>query len=341
MKKLGLFLLVAVLLAAGAGWYLWRTAMQPNTIAANQNHVLVDSNTTVQALVEQLGAQGLLVDAGSLRRTARWMKFGDEQVRFGRYSIPANYTNRQLINHLKSSKEAPVDVITNNVREVSDLAGDVARQIAVDSLQLLHTMLDPIILDKFGLDSATAMTLYIPNTYKLYWSTSPEAFVERMAKEHDKWWSAKGRDAKAQQLGLTRAEVYTLASIVDKESNLNKEKARIAGVYLNRLKRGIALQADPTVVYATRIFDLKRVLNRHLAIDSPYNTYRYAGLPPGPIYMASIAGLEAVLNAEDHRYLYFCAAPGYGSEHLFATNLAQHNANARKFHRWLNKQGIR
>ncbi len=341
MKKLLIILLLLACVGGAVAWYVWQSAMSPNTVAVDKNYVLLTEGTTVDQLSDLLSTSGLLQDQASFKRTASWMEYSDDNVRYGRFAIPANYSNRDLINYLKSAKEAPVNVITNNVREITDLAGSVAAQIAIDSLTLLEAMLDTAVLHKYGLTPNTALTLYIPNTYQVYWSTTAEAFVERMAKEYDKWWSKDNRLAKAQALGLTRQEVYTLASIIDKESNLNAEKPRIAGVYLNRLSRGIALQADPTVVFATRIFDLKRVLNKHLTMDSPYNTYKYAGLPPGPIYMASIAGLEAVLNPEDHQYLYFCAAPGYGSQHLFATNLRQHNANARRFHKWLNQQGIK
>lgn len=341
MKKVLILLLILAIVGGVVSWYVWQSAMAPNTVKSEHNFILVAEGTTIDQIANQLTSKGLLREASSFKRTASWMKYTDEDVRYGRFNIPAEYSNRDLINHLKSAKEAPVNVIINNVREITDLAKSVAAQIAIDSTTLVAAMLDTNVLERYGLTPSTALTLYIPNTYQVYWSTSGSDFVDRMATEHDKWWSKDGRRAKAEALGLTPQEVYTLASIVDKESNLNKEKPTIAGVYLNRLKRGIALQADPTVVFATRIFDLKRVLNKHLAMDSPYNTYKYAGLPPGPIYMASIAGLEAVLNPEEHNYLYFCAAPGYGSQHQFATNLKQHNANARRFHRWLNQQGIK
>ena len=211
----------------------------------------------------------------------------------------------------------------------------------MDSLALSDYLLKEETLAELGFTRENIISLFIPNTYEVWWNSSPEALIKRLKAEHEKWWSNKSRLDKIKELGLSPSEAYTLASIVDKESNLNKEKPRVAGVYYNRIQKGIPLQADPTVVFATGQYDLRRVLNKHLEIDSPYNTYKYRGLPPGPIYMASIDGLNAVINLENHDYLYFCAAPGYGSEHLFAKTLTQHNINARKFHRWLNQQGIR
>jgi len=185
------------------------------------------------------------------------------------------------------------------------------------------------------------LSLFIPNTYEFWWDSSANEIINRMAKENRKFWEAKNRSKKAEALGLDKKQVYTLASIVEKETQANSEKERIAGVYLNRLKRGMLLQADPTVVFAVNQFDLKRVLNKHLEFDSPYNTYKNKGLPPGPIYMPGIRSIDAVLNAEKHNYLYFCAKPDDSGTHAFATNLIGHNKNAQRYWNWLRKNGIR
>ena len=184
------------------------------------------------------------------------------------------------------------------------------------------------------------MSIFIPNTYQVYWNISPTELIDRMKKESDKFWSDKNRMDKLAKLEMTKEEVYTLASIVEKETNYVPEKATVAGVYLNRLNKGIMLQADPTVVFANNDFKIRRVLNKHLEKDSPYNTYKYAGLPPGPIAIASISSIDAVLENKDHKFLYFCAVPDNSGQHAFAKTLSQHNANARKFQRWLNKQRI-
>jgi UPF0755 protein len=187
----------------------------------------------------------------------------------------------------------------------------------------------------------TAMSAFIPNTYQIYWNTSPKAVLLRMIEEHDKFWDKENRRAKAEAMGYTPKEVYTLASIVETESQHKPERPRIAGVYINRLDRGIPLQADPSIVFALGDFSLKRILKKHLQVDSPYNTYKNAGLPPGPIYMSSISSIDAVLNYEEHDYLYFCAKPDFSRTHNFAKTLSAHNVNARNFHKWLNKRGVR
>ena len=173
------------------------------------------------------------------------------------------------------------------------------------------------------------------------WNIAPEAIADRMEKEHQFFWSQNNRLQKAKEIGLSPTEVYTLASIVEKESQSKIERPIIAGLYLNRLKTGIPLQADPTVVFAVGDFTLRRVLNKHLEIDSPYNTYRFTGLPPGPICMPSISSLDAILNAEKHRYLYMCAKPDNSGLHVFAESLSEHNVNANRYRRWLNQRGIR
>jgi UPF0755 protein len=186
----------------------------------------------------------------------------------------------------------------------------------------------------------SAATIFLPNTYQLYWNISAQGFYERMLSEYKKFWSAKGREDKAGTLGLSKTECSILASIVQKETNLKDEKSIIAGVYLNRIKRGMPLQADPTVVFAVGDFSIKRVLNKHLLFDSPYNTYLNVGLPPGPICLPETSSIDAVLNAQEHKYLYFCAKPGYDGAHLFATNLINHNRNAQIYQQWLNREGI-
>ncbi|HFB99774.1 MAG TPA: endolytic transglycosylase MltG, partial [Phaeodactylibacter sp.] len=204
-------------------------------------------------------------------------------------------------------------------------------------MQLAHNQ---EFINKLGFKKETLISLFIPNTYEFFWNTNAKQFFEKMKKEQGIFWKKNNREKKAADLNMTKAEVYTLASIVERETNQNDEKKRIAGVYLNRLKKGILLQADPTVVFATRDFAARRVLNRHINFDSPYNTYKYAGLPPGPISMASISSIDAVLNAEKHSYLYFCAKPDNSGHHAFAKTLAGHNRNANKFRNWLNKQRI-
>jgi UPF0755 protein len=221
-----------------------------------------------------------------------------------------------------------------------NVAAKAARFIEPDSLAIVRLFQDQDYLDSIGYNTETLMTLFIPNTYEFYWNTTPRAFVERMIKEHDKFWN-KERRAKAEKLGLNPAEVYTLASIVERETLRNDEKQRMAGVYHNRILKGMLLQADPTAVFASRDFNTPRVTNYHLSIDSPYNTYKYTGLPPGPISMSSISSIDAVLNRESHDYLYFCAKGDGSGYHNFAKTLAAHNQNAAIYRENLRKRGKR
>jgi len=225
----------------------------------------------------------------------------------------------------------------NNVRLQEELAGKISGYVEPDSLTVLSKMKDPEFCRQYGLDTHTIMSLFIPNTYQVYWNTNVDKLFGKMAEEHKIFWSKSDRSAKADGLGLSKEEVYTLASIVEKETQVNNEKPAVAGVYLNRLNNGMKLQADPTVVFAIREWDLKRVLLSHLTFDSPYNTYRNSGLPPGPICMPEISSIDAVLNAEQHDYLYFCAKPGGVGEHAFAVTFEEHLQLAKIYRQWVDK----
>ncbi len=263
----------------------------------------------------------------------------------GKYKIPKETNSYyELVGILRSAQQLPVKITFNNLRQKEQLAGIADPLLELDSIQLAHLMNQPELLAEYGLNDTTAMTLFIPDTYEFFWNTSAEEFMERMYKEYQKFWSTKNRLAKADSIGLSPTEVYILASIVDAETTFQPEKARIAGVYLNRLRtKGWKLEADPTVVFAVGDFSIRRVTKAMLETDSPYNTYLYPGLPPGPIRMASKSAIDAVLNAEQHNYWFFCAKPpteGEPAQHAFARTVAQHNANARRYRAWLNSQRI-
>ena len=260
-------------------------------------------------------------------------------VRPGKYKIMNGMSNNDLINLLRSGNQTPVRLTFNNTRTLEDFCGKIAQQIEADSLNLLQYLQNEENLTKFGFKGNTVIGMFIPNTYQVYWNMDAEAFTKRMYNEYAKYWNAE-RLKKAEEIGLSPIEVSTLASIVDEETIKNDEKARVAGVYMNRLKRRIKLDADPTLKFALGDFTIKRVLNKHKRINSPYNTYKYGGLPPGPIRQASISGIEAVLNYEKHKYIYFCANPDFSGYHVFARTLREHNRNARKYQNALNKRGI-
>ena len=272
---------------------------------------------------------------------SKFMSYKDATIKDGKYLLKDGWSNRDLIGVLRSGNQVPINVTFNNVRNIEELSGKLSVYFSSDSLAILNYFTDQSTLASQEVNKENIITLFIPNTYQMYWNQSPESIMKRMKKEYNDFWNANDRKTKAEKLGLSKSEVYTLASIVEKETNYNPERKRMAGVYLNRLSKGIPLQADPTVVFAVGDFSIRRVLNVHLETDSPYNTYKYAGLPPGPIFMPSVNSIDAVLNAEKHDFLYFCAKPGYDGEHLFAKTLRQHNVNANKYRRWLNSEGIR
>jgi len=306
-----------------------------------QLDIKIPSKSSFQSLYEIIKSENILIDTTSFLRVAKWMKFSDRNVKSGSYKIEQNWNNRQLINHLRSGNELPIKVTYNNVRTVEEVAGKIANYLEPDSTALIEHILSSQTLANLNLTKENILSLFIPNTYQFYWDMSPDDIVNRLSSEHESFWTKNDRTEKLDSLGLTKEEVYTLASIVEKESIRDKEKPIIAGVYLNRLNTGMLLQADPTVVFGVGDFDIRRVLNVHLRHDSPYNTYMYQGLPPGPIYMPSIKSIDAVLNPADTDYIFFCAKPGYNSEHAFATTVGQHEKNARAYRSWLNKERIK
>ncbi len=342
-KALKPILFMLLLLCTVAAWFAYgkyHAIFEPNVNTNSKTHILeVPTGTDYSELKKLLFDKQILKDSASFNWVATFMKY--EKVRPGRFEIQSGWNNRRLVNHLKAGKQSTVKVVVNNERTVEEIAGKIAKVIEADSLSLISTFQDSTLLKQNGYTAETSISIFIPNTYDYYWNTKPADLLERMLKENEKFWSSNERKNKAADLQLSPEEIYTLASIVEKETNQNIEKPTIAGVYLNRLKKGMLLQADPTVVFANQDFTIRRVLNKHLTKDSPYNTYLYQGLPPGPISTASIASIDAVLNHESHDYIFFCAKPDNSGLHAFAKSLAGHNVNANKFRRWLSKRGIR
>ncbi len=304
----------------------------------SQKYIYIHNNTSFDSLVAQLQAKGQLLDVESFREVAANEEYNKPIVRAGRFEIKPNMGNKSLVRLLKVGKQSPVKVSFNNKRLMEDVAGYLGKVLQPDSTDFMAIFSDSEYLSSLGYTEQTIMTAFISNTYEIFWTSEPKDVVARMIKEHDKFWNTD-RLAKAAKLGLKPDQVYTLASIVEKETLASKEKSRVAGVYLNRLHKNWKLEADPTVVYACRQWDLRRILLSHLATDSPYNTYKYEGLPPGPIYLPQYTTLDATLNAENHDFMFFCAAPDNSGTHVFAETLAQHNENAANYHKWLNEQG--
>lgn len=339
MSKKNIILLLLVMLVGGVllAWQPIRAIYLGGVPAhLNDPFLYVRTGSDFETLVAELKKGSFIQNEEDFRWLAEYMKF--EKPRAGRFEITPSWSNRELIQHLRAGKQAEVKLSLVNERLPEDVAGKAARFLESDSLAFLQAMQNPALLAELKVRPEQVITLFIPNTYNFFWNTSPEDFLRRMAKLRDEFWAKNNRDEKAKAQNLTREQAYTVASIVERETNNAAEKPTIAGVYLNRYRIGMKLQADPTCVFATRDFATHRVTQFHTTFDSPYNTYMYVGLPPGPISMASVASLEAVLNPEKHDYLFFCARPDDSGTHAFAATLAGHNVNVAKFRVWMNSR---
>ncbi len=258
----------------------------------------------------------------------------------GHYELEPGMNVIDIVRMLKLGRQTPVRVTINNVRIPAQLAGKLARQLDADSVSLLQALTSHELAAGVGFDSVTLFSMFLPDTYEFYWTASPEEVVRHMRREYDRFWTP-ARDSLRARSGLSRLEVMTLASIVCEETRQSGEMPRVAGVYVNRLRRGMPLQADPTVKYAMQDFGLRRILNRHLKYPSPYNTYMNKGLPPSPICMPGKNAIDAVLRFEEHDYLFFCARPTFDGFHNFARTYGEHLANARAYSAELNRRNIR
>lgn len=263
----------------------------------------------------------------------------DQNIRTGKYEIKPSETAYSLFIKLLRGHQTPSKLVINNIRTLDQLAGKLGNQLMLDSLEFQFYFNNADELAKLGYTPETLLAFFIPNTYEVYWNMSMTEFIERMSKEYNKFWNEE-RLQKAKEIGLSPIQIATLASIVEEETNDKEEKPMVAGLYINRLRKGIPLQADPTIKFALQDFAIKRITNKDLEVDSPYNTYLNAGLPPGPIRLATIPGLESVLNYTEHNYLYMCAKEDFSGKHSFATNLNDHMINARRYWQALNRLKI-
>jgi UPF0755 protein len=342
-RKIGLFI---VLLIAVFGLYFtytfYRVFFLPNTAFNNEtSYIFIPTGSDIDALLIEL--YPLLKSTDDFHLAAE-KKGYTSRIRAGKYTLDKGMSNNDIINRLRG-KSLPVRVTFNNQERLEDLAGRLAQQLEADSLAFLTQMRDEDFLTQNGFDQATALAMYIPDTYEFFWNTSPRYFQKRMLKQYEYFWTPKRNNA-LQKHGLTPIEAITLAAIVQKESLKNDERPLIAQVYLNRLKKKMHLQADPTVVYALKkeqddfSLVIRRVLKKDLKIKSHYNTYRTRGLPPGPIAMPDISAIDAVLFPAPHKYLYFVADPNKPGYHNFSTSLREHNRKARRYYRWLDQQKL-
>ncbi len=337
VKKISLvFIVFGVITLLFIGIDLYRIIFQKNVNHSGLIHI--PTGSSFDQVLDTLNQGGYLRDTTSFKWLATQKKY-NLRILAGAYFIDKDWNNNQLVNHLRSGVQLPVKVTFNNIRFREELAARLSTYLEPDSCTFIKEFNNERLADSLGFTCESFPAMVIPNTYEFYWNTTPLEFLERMKLEYLRFWNPS-RTEKAHNLGLSPLEVVTIASIVQEESNKRDEKPRIAGVYLSRLKKGWLLQADPTVKYAMGSFQIKRILTKHLAFDSPYNTYKYSGLPPGPINFAEISSIEAVLNAEKHTYFYFCAKEDFSGYHNFANSLAEHNRNAAKYQNILNRNKI-
>lgn len=321
-------------------WGLYQKIFAPNDFDNKRDQIIyIPTGSTIDDVVLYLKEEGLVDDTEAFSWVAEKMNYS-ANVKPGKYQLKNRMSNKEIVTLLRSGKQVPIRLTFSNIRTSYDLAGAVGGKIEADSASIAYLFKDKVYLAKYGLTEENSLCLMIPNTYEFKWNTSAEEFFERMSVEYKKFWTAQ-RKAKAKNIGLTQTQVCVLASIVDKETRKNDEKPLVAGVYMNRYLKGWKLEADPTLVYAAGDFTIRRVLNEHKEIDSPYNTYLYTGLPPGPICMPSISSVDAVLNYTKHDFMFFCAREDFSGYHSFAKNYVQHLINARRFQKELDRRNIK
>ena len=332
-KRLIFFLVVSVL-GISFSFYAYQMVYTPNVLVDQDDRLLlVKEGNTFKDVQQELHDGEYVQDLISFSFLAKLMDY-DEQIKPGRYLLKRNMSNLRAIQLLKSGAQEPVRITFNNVRLVPELAEKITRNLGMTPQEFEAAVVQFAMTNSYGLNKENILVMFIPNTYQVYYNIVPEALVKRMYQEYENFWTDE-RKSKAKKIGLTPTEVSILASIVQAESVRPDEAPTIAGLYMNRLKQGIPLQADPTLVFAVGDFTLKRILNVHKEIDSPYNTYKYAGLPPGPINMPEINSLEAVLDFKQSDYLYMCAKEDFSGRHNFTSDYQEHMNNAIRYQKAL------
>jgi UPF0755 protein len=333
---------VILLLVALAAYRIYSDVFSANVSLKYENEnaafINVSSSKNYNSLINQLKKGRYLKNIESFERLSQLLKL-QKKMKPGRYKLVNGMTNFQLLNMIIKGRQEPLNLVFNYAERKQDFSAFVGRHLEADSTILLHLLNDTGFVRKLGFDTNTVLCMFIPNTYNFYWNTSAKDFIIRMQQEYQKFWTQE-RLAKALKMGLSATQVSILASIVQKETNKADEMPIVAGVYVNRLRRAMPLQADPTLIYAWNDKEIRRVTNVHTALNSPYNTYLNVGLTPGPICIPSIISLDAVLNHTEHEYLFFCAREDFSGYHAFAETLVQHTQNARRYQRALNKANI-
>lgn len=333
--RIGIVVVLLAAIAAGLGYY---SVYWPNVRVKDDGLIYIREVDSFDTVLAALQNKGYIENAYTLRKVAELKKY-PQNIKSGCYQIKDGSNNNDLVNQLRSGTQYAVHFTFNNIRTMEQFAKIVSEQLDMDSLEILKYTRDTELIEKMGFTGDNFIGMFIPNTYQVYWNTDVDDFMERMHDEYRKFWNEPRRE-KAEKAGLSPMDVMILASIIEEETVRPEEYPVIAGVYINRLQRDIPLSACPTIKFALNDFSLKRILNEHTQVESPYNTYKYKGLPPGPVRMPSINVIEAVLNYQKHDYLYFCAKSDFSGGHNFSRTLQQHNAYARQYHEALNKRRI-
>lgn len=318
---------------------LYKKFLKANTNVTHKTYLYIPTGANFNQVKDSINKGNLLIDRTTFYDLAKDKAYSSK-IKSGKYPFVKGMNNRQILNMLIAGNQEVVEISFRNVRLKANFAAMVAKKLEFDSLAMIKLLDSADYVKTYGFTTDNVYTMFIPNSYEMYWNVSANDFFERMNKEYKKFWNTE-RLQKAEALNLTPQEVTILASIVDSEALMDKEMPKIAGLYLNRLTKGIKLEADPTVIFANNDFTIRRVLNRHLRKESPYNTYLNKGLPPGPITMPSIKSIDAILNPEKHDYIYMCAKEDFSGYHNFASNVAEHLANAHRFQQALNERNIK
>lgn len=332
-------ILVMALAGAGAAGSIYYYFFSPLFQLPKTTYIYIDRDDNADSVCRKIADNGHPKSMFGFQYLAKREKY-DDNIRTGRYAIHPSDNMRHLFRRVSRGYQTPVNLTVPSVRTMDRLVRAVARQLMIDSTEIARLTEDSAYCAQMGYSKETLPALFIPNTYEVYWNMSADELMKRMKKEHAAFWNHT-RMEKAKSIGLTPEEVATLASIVDEETANGAEKPMVAGLYINRLNKGMLLQADPTVKFGLQDFGLKRILLKHLEVDSPYNTYKHRGLPPGPIRIASIQGLESVLNHARHNYIYMCAKEDFSGTHNFAATLSEHMANARRYQQALDRRKIK
>ena len=341
MKKKLLYISIAIisLLLIAGGVVAYSFLSKPFSKLEQDTYLYIypdDTAETVEHTLQDIARHSLPLSFHTLAKLVH----KDKDMKTGRYRVSSDMNMLTLLRNISHHHQEPVNIVVPSVRTIQALAGRLGSKLLSDSLSIIRLLEDSAYCTSLGYTTQTIPALFIPNTYQVYWDVKADDLLKRMKTESGKFWDQQ-RLAKAQALQMTPVEVATLASIIDSETANNAEKPRIAGLYLNRLSSGMPLQSDPTIIFALQDFSIRRVLNQHLRVESPYNTYKNKGLPPGPIRIPSIAGIDAVLNHETHNYIYMCAKEDFSGTHNYAATYKEHLQNARRYTQALNARGIK